>query len=85
MNPAPSSARASVAVTTPGGHYEILIGMGLFGQGEAWQGLPRAGHAVVVSNPTVHAHHGVALERTLAPLYRRVSRVLLPDGEQYKD
>ena len=85
MSPAPSPARTSVAVATPGGHYDILIGTGLLGQGEAWKGLPRAGHAVVVSNPTVHAHHGATLERTLAPLYRRVSQVLLPDGEQYKD
>jgi 3-dehydroquinate synthase len=85
MSHDPSPASTSVAVATPGGHYDILIGTGLLQLADAWAGLPRAGHAVVVSNPTVQAHHGAALQAALAPHYRRVSQVLLPDGEQYKD
>ena len=85
MSHDPSPASTSVTVATPGGHYDILIGTGLLQQASAWAGLPRAGHAVVVSNPTVQAHHGAALQAALAPHYRRVSQVLLPDGEQYKD
>ena len=49
----------------PGGHYDILIGTGLLQQASAWAGLPRAGHAVVVSNPTVQALHGAALQLSL--------------------
>ena len=80
-----ASSPATVAVATPGGQYDILIGTALLQQPDAWQGLPRAAHAVVVSNPTVHALHGAALQAALAPHYRRVSQVLLPDGEQHKD
>jgi 3-dehydroquinate synthase len=78
-------ADAAVTVTTPGGRYEILIGTGLLAAEGAWQGLPRAGQAVIVSNPTVHALHGAALERAISPHYRRVSHVLVPDGEAHKD
>ncbi len=85
MSPPLPPACSSVAVATPGGCYDILIGAALLQQDCAWQGLPRAGHAVVVSNATVHAHHGAALQAALAPHFRRVSLVLLPDGEQYKD
>src|SRR5512139_2052237 len=79
------STTTTVTVDTPGGRYPILIGPGLLHTAAAWQGLPRAAHAVVVSNPTVHALHGAALEASLEPLYPRLSRVLLPDGEPYKD
>ncbi|HSQ71927.1 MAG TPA: 3-dehydroquinate synthase, partial [Rubrivivax sp.] len=51
----------------------------------AWTGLPRAVQAVIVSNPTVDALHGDALQAAIAPHYGRISRVLLPDGEQHKD
>lgn len=85
MSSARSPQHATIAVATPGGHYDILIGAQLLQQADAWQGLPKAGHAVVVSNPTVHALHGAALQAALAPHYRRVSQVLLPDGEQHKD
>ena len=76
---------ATVAVATASHRYDILIGSRLLAAPEAWSGLPRAAHAVVVSNATVHALHGGAVEAALAPHYRHVSRVLLPDGEQHKD
>lgn len=74
----------SVQVTTPGGHYPILIGSGLLGQPQTWTGLPRAADAVIVSNPAVWALFGDTLAAALTPLHRRVSHVLLPDGEQHK-
>jgi len=82
MQAAPAS---KVTVSTPGGRYDILIASGLLADSAAWQGLPPAAHAVIVSNPTVSALHGDALQAALSPRYRKVSRVLLPDGEAHKD
>ena len=85
--PTPSASahgHQRVPVQTPSGTYDILIGNGVLGSPASWQGLPRAQQAVVVSNPTVHALHGAALERALAPHHPQVSRVLLPDGEAHK-
>ena len=65
--------------------YDILIGPGLLGDADAWRGLPAAALAAVVTNPTVGALYGAALERALAPHYRRVIRIELPDGESHKD
>ncbi len=75
----------TVAVATPGGHYPILIGAGLLAQPSTWAGLPRAADAVIVSNPAVWALFGRQLQAALRPLHRRVSHVLLPDGEQHKE
>ena len=90
MSPTPTGSAAPtepshrVPVQTPSGSYDILIDSGLLASPAAWQGLPPAHHAVVVSNATVHALHGAALERALAPHHAQVSRVLLPDGEAHK-
>jgi 3-dehydroquinate synthase len=65
--------------------YDILIGSGLLGDAAPWQGLPAAALAAVVTNPTVGALHGAALERALTPHYPRVTRIDLPDGEAHKD
>jgi 3-dehydroquinate synthase len=74
-----------VQVTTPGGHYGITIGAGLLSQSSVWQGLPHAAHAVIVSNATVDALHGAALRNALAPHFRHISTLLLPEGEAYKN
>ncbi len=89
MNPAsaatsPPSAGA-LAVQTPDARYEILIEAGLLDARAAWAGLPRAGQAVIVSNPTVAALYGERLQQAIAPHYRQVTFVSLPDGEQHKD
>ena len=76
---------SSVTVTTPGGCYDILIASGLLNAASAWQGLPAAAHAVIVSNPAVHALYGDALQAALRRRYSKVSHVLLPDGEAFKD
>ena len=78
-------AARTVAVATPGHRYDILIGSGLLQQPATWQGLPRSQRAVIVSNPTVHALYGAAVQQALAPHHAKVSHVLLPDGEQHKN
>jgi 3-dehydroquinate synthase len=91
--PAPAAAApastatpdARVEVDTPGGRYDIRIGRGLISASESWAGLPRAADGVVVSNPAVWALYGPALASAIAPCHRRVTHVLLPDGEQHKD
>ncbi len=81
MNAAPTRA---VTVATPHSRYDILIDTGLLARPDAWQGLPRSSHAVIVSNPTVDALYGKALQGAIAPHHGHVSRVLLPDGEAHK-
>jgi 3-dehydroquinate synthase len=76
---------ASIPVATPGGRYDILIGAGLLGDSSAWQGLPRASQAVIVTNPVVDRLHGDALRHALTPLYSQVGTLALPDGEAHKD
>jgi len=76
---------AIVEVATPGGRYEILIGSGLLREPSTWASLPKASDGVIVSNPTVWALHGAALHDAIASSHRRVTHLLLPDGEQHKD
>jgi 3-dehydroquinate synthase len=80
-----SATEATVRVATPGGTYEILIGSGRLARADTWAGLPPAADAVIVSNPVVWPLFGPALAAALAPRYRRVTFVLLPDGEEHKD
>jgi 3-dehydroquinate synthase len=65
--------------------YEIWIGSGLLGGAAAWQGLPGAATAAIVTNPTVRALHGAALEAALSPHYAQLLSIELPDGEAHKD
>ena len=65
--------------------YDILIGTGLLGQPACWAGLPAAAAALVVTNATVAPLYGERLRTALAPRYRQVLEVVLPDGESYKD
>jgi len=81
----PSTPAATVEVATGDSRYSILIDAGLLGSPASWQGLPRAAHAVIVSNPAVAALYAPALQMALAPHYAQVSNVLLPDGEAHKD
>ncbi len=78
-----ASARA-VTVSTPGSRYQILIDRGLLAQPDTWSGLPRSGHAVIVSNATVHALYGGTLGAAIAAQHAQTSHVLLPDGEAHK-
>jgi 3-dehydroquinate synthase len=65
--------------------YEILIGAGLLGDALALQGLTRAAHALIVTNPTVGALYGATLSATLRRHHAQVQIVELPDGEAHKD
>ena len=80
-----SSTTASVTVATPGSRYDILIGNGLLADPAAWQGLPAAAQALIVSNTSVAPLYAQALQQAIAPHYAQVSLLALPDGEAHKD
>jgi 3-dehydroquinate synthase len=80
-----STSPERVGVDTPGGRYDILIGSGLLAERGAWQGLPAASQALIVSNTTVAPLYAARLSDTIAPLYRTVRVLSLPDGEAHKD
>jgi len=75
----------TVHVDTGQDRYDILIGAGLWADPAVWEGLPRAAQAVIVSNTTVDPLYGDAVAAALAPHYPQIGRVVLPDGEAYKD
>ncbi len=64
--------------------YPILIGENLLADPTAWQGLPKAATAVIVTNQTVVPLYGEALRAAIAPHYPRVLTLALPDGEAHK-
>jgi 3-dehydroquinate synthase len=74
----------TVTVATPDNRYDILIDGGLLSATRSWDGLPASAQAVIVSNTTVDALYGDALEAALRARHRQISRVLLPDGEEHK-
>jgi 3-dehydroquinate synthase len=76
--------QAAVQVHTPGHHYDIVIARGALADAAPWQGLPPASQAVVVTNTTIGPLYADALRQALAPHYRHVSVLALPDGEAYK-
>jgi 3-dehydroquinate synthase len=78
-------ATSTVAVDTGSARYDIHIGRGLIGAAASWAGLPRASHAVIVSNTTIAPLYAGTLKAALADHYRRVSILELPDGEAHKD
>lgn len=65
--------------------YPILIGSGLLGKAQTYEGLPRAAQALIVTNTTVAPLYAQALQGALLAHYGRVHVVALPDGEEYKD
>jgi len=88
MSTLPDQATApvqTVNVDTGRERYEILIGSGLLEQPEAWLGLPKASHAVVVSNVTIAPLWADRLMQTLRPHYPKLTVLNLPDGEAHKD
>jgi 3-dehydroquinate synthase len=72
-------------VPTASHAYDIVIAPCLLTDASAWQGLPSARQAVIVSNPTVYALHGAALRKVLEGSHPQLSHVLLPDGEAHKN
>ncbi|MCR5865607.1 3-dehydroquinate synthase [Aquincola sp. J276] len=84
-----ASAAAAPSVTVPialgDRSYDIRIGAGLLDGPTSWQGLPRAALAAIVTNTTVAPLYAERLAAALAPHYRQVLRIELPDGEAHKD
>ncbi|HSI58899.1 MAG TPA: 3-dehydroquinate synthase [Ideonella sp.] len=74
-----------VAIDLGDRSYEVWIAPGLLASAAAWQGLPPAASALVVSNKLVAPLYADRLAASLAPHYRHIHRVELPDGEAYKD
>jgi 3-dehydroquinate synthase len=74
-----------VPVDTGAQRYDILIGAGLLGADDAWQGLPGSARALIVTNRTVAPLYAERLRRALAGRHGAVSVLELPDGEQFKD
>jgi 3-dehydroquinate synthase len=64
--------------------YPIQVGTGLLGTPDVYVTLPKASHAVVVSNTTVAPLYAEALLAALKPRYANVQLVTLPDGEAFK-
>jgi 3-dehydroquinate synthase len=64
--------------------YTIAIGADLVGHAATFAGLPQAAAALVVSNTTVAPLYAAGLQASLAPYYKAVHLVVLPDGEEFK-
>ncbi len=64
--------------------YTILIGQGLLDDPSAWDGLPQAASALIVTNETVSPLYAARLQAQLAGRHRAILTVVLPDGEEHK-
>ena len=65
--------------------YDILIGAGILGRPESYEGLPTGAVAAIVSNGTVAPLHAQRLIGALKGRYAHVRLIELPDGEAHKD
>jgi 3-dehydroquinate synthase len=74
-----------VAIDLGDRSYQILIGEQLLNAASTWADLPKASAALIVTNTTVAPLYAERLQAALAPLYKQVHTVALPDGESYKD
>ena len=64
--------------------YHIAIDAGLIDSAAAWQGLPKAGVALIVTNDTVAPLYLARLQHSLATHYPVIHVCSLPDGESHK-
>ena len=65
--------------------YDIVIGTGLLSLPESYDGLGAGGVAVIVTNATVAPLFADRLSDALGGRFAQVRRIVLPDGEAYKD
>ena len=79
-----TSTTQAVSIDLQDRSYTIAIGADLLGHPATFAGLPQAAAALVVSNTTVAPLYAAALQAALAPHYRAVHLVVLPDGEEFK-
>ena len=81
--PAPAHERVEIELGERS--YSILIGSGLLKDAQAFEGLPRAAQALIVTNTTVAPLYVAALRHALAGRHAQIHVLELPDGEAYKD
>jgi len=74
----------TVAISLDDRSYDIQIGQGLLGRADTWAGLPKASTAMIVTNDTIAPLYEAALRSAIAPHYKQVHTVVLPDGEAHK-
>lgn len=85
LNPEVGAPAVRVPVALGERSYDIVIGTGLLSGNEAWAGLPAARNALIVTNDAVGPLYAQSLRTRLAPAYREVHVLTLPDGEAFKD
>jgi len=76
---------ARVSIDLDRRSYSIVIGSALLGDSATYAELPQAASALIVSNAAIDALYGSQLRAALAPRYRQVHSVLLPEGEAHKN
>jgi 3-dehydroquinate synthase len=81
----PLSGHTTVAIDLGDRSYDILIGEGLLTDSANFAGLPKSSKALIVTNTTVGPLYTAKLRAAIAPFYKEVLDIELPDGEQYKD
>ena len=64
--------------------YSIAIGQNLFDQPATYANLPKATHALIVSNTLVAPLYSERLNAALQGKYAHIHTVNLPDGEEHK-
>jgi 3-dehydroquinate synthase len=65
--------------------YDILIGSGLLGRADTFEGLPAGAAAAIVTNETVAPLLAARLTQALRPAFAQVQLIVLPDGEAHKN
>ena len=80
----PHDTHRQVSIALGDRSYAIRIDAGLLSLDSAWQGLPRAATALIVTNETVGPLYAADLQHSLSAHYPKVLTLSLPDGEAYK-
>jgi 3-dehydroquinate synthase len=80
------TALPQLAITTPAGSYDVLVGPNLLRELPArLQALGLSGRLWLISDSAVYPHHGAAVERLLRGAGYRVEGYTVPSGEASKD
>lgn len=79
------SAMITVNVELGDRAYPIHIGAGLIGRAELYAPHIAGSSVAIVTNTTVDPLYGDALRAALAPLGKKVTTIVLPDGEAHKN
>ena len=82
--PVPLVPPSTLSLTLERHSYPIYIGTGLIQQIKYFEPHIKGQHIVIVSNTTVAPLYAEVLQKTLSPLNKKISLLILPDGEVYK-